>query len=293
MKKTLFIITFLFTTLFSFAQTQAAPADPILYGSLQKNVLETAPYNKWFSTNYTNYEPAPEVIEAIRKMDMKNTSIEIYFGTWCGDSRREVPRFLKILDEISFPAKNVKIIGLGSADSLLKQSPQHEEKGRGIFRVPVFIIYRNGVETSRINEFPVNSLEKDLKQILGNQFYQPNYRSFSLVQQWLADGNLLDKNTSAGGLATQVRSLVSSERELNSLGYLLLNQGMLQEALKIFQINANLYPESAMVISSLGEGYYKAGDKENAIRYLERSLELNKDPAMIKAILKIIYQVRG
>jgi tetratricopeptide (TPR) repeat protein len=73
----------------------------------------------------------------------------------------------------------------------------------------------------------------------------------------------------------------------------LLRQNRNKEALKLFQINANLYPESADVLSSLGEGYYRAGDAPNASQVLESALEVNKNPSFVKEILKLLYEVKG
>lgn len=274
----------------SFSQTAS---DRILYGVVRKESLLDTPYVKWFVANFDSYKPAPETMSALQKLSTKDISIEIFLGTWCGDSKREVPRFFKLVEQLSIPSKNIKIITLGGSDSLYKQSPGKEEIGKGVFRVPVFIVYKNGVEINRINEFPSVSLEKDLYAILNGNDYTPNYRSFAPIRNWLAEGTLLDKNTSARGLATQIRSLVGTEYELNSLGHLLVKQGRSEEALKIFQINLDLYPESANVISSLGEGYHKTGDDKNAALYLERSLELNKDPLLVKQILKVLYEVKG
>jgi len=106
-------------------------------------------------------------------------------------------------------------------------------------------------------------------------------------------GALADKNISTMGLAGQLKQLVSGENELNALGYVWLKQGRKEEALKIFHVNAHLYPESANVISSLGEGYYKNGDTKNAIKFMERALELNKDPRQLKEILELLYAVKG
>ncbi|MBP8114644.1 MAG: hypothetical protein KAY50_04750 [Chitinophagaceae bacterium] len=89
-----------------------------------------------------------------------------------------MPRFLQVLNSISFSEKKLTIIGVGSGDTLYKQSPSHQEKDKGIIRVPTFIVYKNGVEVNRITEYPVLSLEKDLLQILTNQSYTPNYHSF-------------------------------------------------------------------------------------------------------------------
>jgi hypothetical protein len=292
MKKISCSISLLIISICSFAQTVASKPD-ILYGAIKENDLRAAPYGSWFVANYTSYEPHAATIKDLQKINTKGIQIEIYLGTWCGDSRREVPRFFRVLHDLSFDEKNIKMIALGGSDSLYKRSPKHEEAGKGIFRVPVFIVYKNGVEINRINEFPVHSLEKDLFAILGNQAYQPNYRSFATITGWLRDSTLLDKNNNARGLAGQLKPLVNAEYELNSLGYLLLQHERPAEALKVFQINASLYPESANIISSLGEGYLKTGDAKNAIVSLERALELNKDPQAVKPILKILYEAKS
>ncbi|MEO7983585.1 MAG: hypothetical protein ABI688_05860 [Bacteroidota bacterium] len=287
------IICLLFITL-SFKVAAQTPVEKpkILYGTCSKDSLTIEPFGKWFNTNYDSYQPNAISIAALKKQPLENISIKIFFGTWCGDSKREVPRFLKLLTAISFPDRKVQLIAVGTGDSLVKQSPQQEEAGLGIFRVPVFIIYKNGVEINRINEFPAFSLEKDLLAILSNSSYAPNYHSFSTITRWLIDGTLTDENITAAGLARQLRLLVSDEHELNNLGYLLLKQEKKKEALKIFQVNANLYPESANVISSLGEGYYETGDNKKAVAFLEKALELNKSPQDVKGILEILYKVK-
>ncbi len=279
---------------FSYTATaQTSTEKPkILYGVCTKDSLTIDPFGKWFNANYDTYQPNTATIINLKKQSIENVSVKVFFGTWCGDSKREVPRFLKLLSAISFPDKKVQMIGVGNSDSLVKQGPGHEEAGLGIFRVPTFIIYKNGVEINRINEFPVFSLEKDLLSILNNQPYTPNYRSFASISKWLVDGTLFDENISVAGLAKQLRLLVNDENELNSLAYLLLKQDKKKEALKLFQLNYNLYPESANVVSSLGEGYYETGDIKRAVALLEKALELNKNPQDIKGILEILYKAK-
>ena len=288
------IISLLFIAFSYVATAQSAVEKPkTIYGICTKDSLIVEPFGKWFTTNYDNYQPAIETITNLKKLSLENISIQLFFGSWCGDSKREVPRFLKLLSLISFPENKIQLIGVGTGDTLVKQSPQHEEKGLGIFRVPVFIIYKNGIEMNRINEFPAFTLEKDLMSILKNQPYTANYRSFASVNRWLSDGTFYDENIRVAGLAVQLRSLVSGENELNSLAYLLLKQGMKKEALKLFQANYNLYPESTNVISSLGEGYFENGDNSKAIIFLEKALELNKNPQDVKGILEILYKAKA
>jgi thiol-disulfide isomerase/thioredoxin len=271
---------------------QSSEKSKILYGPCTTDSLRSDPFAVWFNANYDSYTPSSAVLTELQKLHTKDLEIKIFFGTWCGDSKREVPRFLKLLSAISFPQNRIKMIALGGSDSLVKQSPGREEDGLGIFRVPTFIIYKNGKEINRINEFPVYSLEKDLLSILAGKNYLPNYRSFGPVLYWLNDGTLTDDNISARGMAEQLRPLVAGEFELNSLAYLMLKQGKKKEALKLFQVNNNLYPESSNTTSSLGEGYLENGDQKKAVTALERALELNKDPKLIKEILVLLYKAK-
>ncbi len=83
-------------------------------------------------------------------------------GTWCPDSRREVPRFMRILDIWKFPVSMVTFIGVDNA----KLSPVGEYDKLDIQRVPTFIIYKNNIEAGRIIENPTTSLEQDMVNIL-------------------------------------------------------------------------------------------------------------------------------
>ena len=78
-----------------------------------------------------------------------------------------------------------------------------------------------------------------------------------------------------------------AESELNRLGYLLLNDvSRVKEAIEIFKLNVEVYPESANVYDSLGEAYMKSGDTELAIKNYRRSLEFNPQNANAIEMLK-------
>lgn len=275
----------------SIAQT-ATEKPKIIYDLCTKDSLTIEPFSEWFKLGYDNYKPNETTVAELKKQKLNDITIEVFFGSWCGDSKREMPKFLQILNTISFPEKKLAIIGVGGSDSLYKQSPSHQEKDKGIFRVPTFIVYKNGVEINRITEYPVVSLEKDLLQILSNQPYTPNYQSFNFINKWLNDGSFKDENISTRSLSGQLAPIVKNENELNSLAYLLLKQGRKEEAAKVFQINYYLFPESANVISSLGEGYYENNDMKRAVHFLEISLEQNKDPKAVQGILSILYKAK-
>lgn len=65
------------------------------------------------------------------------------------------------------------------------------------------------------------------------------------------------------------------QRRINRIGYEMIYNNKPHEAIKIFQFNVAIFPESADVYDSLGEGYMIAGNKKLAIVNYEKSLELN------------------
>jgi Flp pilus assembly protein TadD len=66
-----------------------------------------------------------------------------------------------------------------------------------------------------------------------------------------------------------------SESRLNNMGYTLMRQKKLTEAIEIFKLNVEFYPNEWNVYDSLGEAYMNKGDKELAIANYKKSLELN------------------
>jgi hypothetical protein len=65
------------------------------------------------------------------------------------------------------------------------------------------------------------------------------------------------------------------ERELNTLGYRLLGSEKIDEAVAVFKLNVELFPDSFMVYDSLGEAYMQKGEKEPAIKNYAKSLDIN------------------
>jgi Flp pilus assembly protein TadD len=59
------------------------------------------------------------------------------------------------------------------------------------------------------------------------------------------------------------------------LGYQLIRANKSKEAIRIFQLNVEAYPQSSNVYDSLGEAYMNDGDKQQAIANYQKSLELN------------------
>ena len=133
-----------------------------LLGYFSQNQLTREPHSVWYNKGYEEYKPDEEVMRKLHEINKDSITITVVMGTWCPDSRREVPRFMKVLDYWRFPLVNVKFIGV----DMDKNSPVGEFEQLDIQRVPTFIIYKNKIEAGRIIENPVTSLEQDILDIL-------------------------------------------------------------------------------------------------------------------------------
>lgn len=131
-------------------------------GDFSLNRLLEPPHSLWFIDEYEGYVPDPQIMDQLRAIDISGISIVIVMGTWCPDSRREVPRFMKILDQWGFPSASVRFIGV----DIDKAAPLDDFPELGIARVPTIIFYENKSEKGRIIEVPVTSLEQDTRDIL-------------------------------------------------------------------------------------------------------------------------------
>ena len=81
-------------------------------------------------------------------------------------------------------------------------------------------------------------------------------------------------------------NVVVSEARLNDLGYSLLQQKKVAEAITVFKVNVDLYPQSANVYDSLAEAYMTNGEKQLAIANYKKSVELNPQNTNAVGMLK-------
>jgi CubicO group peptidase (beta-lactamase class C family) len=116
-----------------------------------------------------------------------------------------------------------------------------------------------------------------------DDYNSPSARFFAVV-----------KEKGAGAAIAEFRDLLKgdavSESSMNSLGYRLLGGNKPDDALKIFRLNVERFPNSANVYDSLAEAYMKTGDKQAAIKNYEKSLELDPKNKGAEEMLKKLRQ---
>ena len=76
------------------------------------------------------------------------------------------------------------------------------------------------------------------------------------------------------------------ENRLNVMGYALLRDEKDRSAVKVFELNVRLFPESFNTYDSLGEGYMLSGKRELAIKSYKKALELNPDSRNAREMLE-------
>ncbi|MDC1361200.1 thioredoxin family protein [Gammaproteobacteria bacterium] len=111
-----------------------------------------------FQDNYEEYQPGNLLDPAL----FRGVEIYMLFGTWCHDSKREVPRLLSLLNKLDVPENQINLIGL----NFMKNDSQDRGKKFQIKKTPTFVFLRNQKEIGRIVEMPEISLEADLLKIL-------------------------------------------------------------------------------------------------------------------------------
>jgi CubicO group peptidase (beta-lactamase class C family) len=84
-----------------------------------------------------------------------------------------------------------------------------------------------------------------------------------------------------------------SPHVLNNLGYRLLGEGKVAEAIKVFEANVALYPEDWNAYDSLAEGYMKAGRNAESIANYRKSLQLEpKNTNAVKMLETLVPPVQ-
>jgi len=255
----------------------------VLLGHCSSSVMQTSSYREWYDRSYDSYSVDTGLSKVLKPL-LDGKAIEVFAGSWCGDTRREVPRLMKILETAGFDTTHLTLIFVDNSKELYKQSPQHEEAGKAIHRIPTIIVYEDGKELNRIVETPVNLLEQDLVDILSGNPYQSNYYAITYWQRISG----VDKKLAAeqlDDLAKTIKDISRNASEFNGYSYALSAQGQLTEAINVLELNTRLYPDDPISYANLAKLYAEMGAYREAREKLEKVLELQRDNNEAKELL--------
>lgn len=168
MKTTSAVLLFMCSWVFANAQVvnkivfDEIAQENILYGQCTQAAFTDPMFDSWYSPEYNNYKPISKIISKLNPL-ISGITIKVVLGTWCSDSQREVPRFLKIMSLLEINERMaIELICVNRSKTAVEVGVT---EGYVEF-VPTFIVSRNNVELGRIIETPTKTLEEDLYNLL-------------------------------------------------------------------------------------------------------------------------------
>jgi hypothetical protein len=93
---------------------------------------------------------------------LKGITVTIVMGTWCSDSKEQVPRFMRLFDDLEHSFATPAFICVDRD----KKAGDVSLEGMDIIKVPTFIVYYQGMEIGRIVETPKTTMDQDFLDIL-------------------------------------------------------------------------------------------------------------------------------
>jgi thiol-disulfide isomerase/thioredoxin len=131
----------------------------VALGWLQRSDLEKAEYQ--FQSHYDTLSLEEPLLPLLRVVGEGAVCV-VVLGTWCKDSREEVPRFLRIADHMGMGVDRIRLYGVDRT----KTSEDGVTDRYGITHVPTFIFFRGEREIGRIVERPKTTIEQEMLSIL-------------------------------------------------------------------------------------------------------------------------------
>ena len=166
MFKNIILLIFLIASFQIFAQdfkitTDEKNGEPLILGYCPASIIIDSLFKDTWTTEYNNYQPDFETLDMLEGK-LEDVTIKIIFRCTCSDSREQLPRLFKILNELKYDVNSITLIGVNRE----KKGLSNEAEGLEIELIPTIIFFKDGSEIGRIVETPEESLEKDLLKIL-------------------------------------------------------------------------------------------------------------------------------
>ena len=147
-----------FCVLFVLHGSVHAQNDDLVGPTTQQEVRQQ---HRIFDIYSNRYDPDSAAVAYLASVQ-DTVTIHVLFGTWCHDSKREIPALFKTLEL----ADNPHLILNMTAVSRTKTDPTNAYERWQLEYTPTLVITRNGKEIGRIVEESSHSIEHDLADIL-------------------------------------------------------------------------------------------------------------------------------
>jgi cyclophilin family peptidyl-prolyl cis-trans isomerase len=135
---------------------------PVWYGAIEPARLDAA--FAAYPAERERYVPGDEWLELLRSAVLRY-QLTVAMGTWCGDSREQLPRLQKVLAALGeqSPFEVSRLLGVDRSKSI----DAVDWPFGAVELVPTIVVSTGGAEIGRIAETPASgSIEEDLVRIL-------------------------------------------------------------------------------------------------------------------------------
>jgi thiol-disulfide isomerase/thioredoxin len=135
-----------------------------------KTTLEQLSQHTEFWSEYLIHYAACDVDKEMEEkislqLEGRMIHIVVVLGTWCGDTKEQLPVLQKVLDNL--PNSNISIEYIGvNRDKL---AGDVDISSLGIVFVPTFIFYENKQELGRIVEIPEGTMEEHIYKMINSK----------------------------------------------------------------------------------------------------------------------------
>tara|TARA_R110002012_G_scaffold208942_1_gene379218 strand:- start:233543 stop:234472 length:930 start_codon:yes stop_codon:yes gene_type:complete len=285
--------TLIITLLIAFNTSQAQEiqfynteeGDKHIWGEFPIEYLkEDTTFSSWYNESYEGFTTERKNYDWAQ--NLKDDQVEIYLGTWCGDSQEWVPQFVKLWDQLGLSRDQLKFTALHGSGDDYKQGPKREEQGLNIHRVPTFIFKENGKEYARIVESPSTDLLTDVAQIALGYPSAPNYAGANYMLQVFDSMTMDEVYQDIQNIYQTAYYKVGRYVELNTLGRVLSTSDRKKEALLVFQFNTYYNPGNWWTHKTYAELLTEMENYSEAIKEYEKAVSLNSENEEIKTELE-------
>ena len=250
--------------------------EPMWVGTIDRANLEEPPFDEWFDSGYASYTPDAKTVEALAS-SMGSVDVEVYLGTWCSDSTRDVPRLERILDEAGLPPERLEMVALSDHPGEFKTSPGGKERLRRIHRTPTIVVSRDGHEIGRIVQNSRESLEKDLLTIVRGEAYEPRFGAESRFHELFTNEPVEVLEEREAAIADELSGLGDADSLWHYAQYDLLLNDKPREAVVALDIFLRLHPDSAKGHLLRAEALDELGNTAEALSAVRESLRYDPD----------------
>lgn len=109
-----------------------------------------------FKKEYDSHVPESKDVNNFNML--KGSDLVVFFGVWCHDSQREVPRLLKLIDMSGVNLNSVTLVAINQK----KELPQSYQEQFKVKYTPTFFVLQQQQIIAELVEKPKNSITQDL-----------------------------------------------------------------------------------------------------------------------------------